>query len=116
MSGRVGVGADAVRVVGVIGQQGAVSGDGARQLALSIATGGESGLALARDLKPHAITLDIYLPDIEGWRVLELKIGAFKPAEVDQMELYLRWLDRHERRSRRTARRSWRRRKRSARR
>jgi predicted nuclease of restriction endonuclease-like (RecB) superfamily len=29
--------------------------------------------------------------------VLELKIGDFKPADVGQMELYLRWLDRHER-------------------
>jgi len=28
-------------------------------------------LAMARDHKPHAITLDIYLPDIEGWRVLD---------------------------------------------
>lgn len=29
--------------------------------------------------------------------VIELKIGDFKPADVGQMELYLRWLDRHER-------------------
>ncbi len=29
---------------------------------------------------------------------LELKIGDFKPADSGQMELYLRWLDRHERR------------------
>lgn len=28
---------------------------------------------------------------------IELKIGDFKPADVGQMELYLRWLDRHER-------------------
>jgi predicted nuclease of restriction endonuclease-like (RecB) superfamily len=28
---------------------------------------------------------------------LELKIGDFKPADSGQMELYLRWLDRHER-------------------
>lgn len=28
---------------------------------------------------------------------LELKLGAFKPADKGQMELYLRWLDRHER-------------------
>jgi hypothetical protein len=28
---------------------------------------------------------------------IELKIGAFKPAESSQMEMYLRWLDRHER-------------------
>ena len=30
--------------------------------------------------------------------VIELKIGDFKPADSGQVELYLRWLDRHERR------------------
>ncbi|MBI1762320.1 MAG: DUF1016 domain-containing protein [Acidobacteria bacterium] len=29
--------------------------------------------------------------------VIELKLGAFKPADKGQVELYLRWLDRHER-------------------
>ena len=29
--------------------------------------------------------------------VIELKIGDFKPADIGQVELYLRWLDRHER-------------------
>jgi predicted nuclease of restriction endonuclease-like (RecB) superfamily len=28
---------------------------------------------------------------------IELKLGAFKPADAGQIELYLRWLDRHER-------------------
>ncbi len=28
---------------------------------------------------------------------VELKLGEFKPADSGQMELYLRWLDRHER-------------------
>jgi HAMP domain-containing protein/signal transduction histidine kinase/CheY-like chemotaxis protein len=32
---------------------------------------GAAALALARDYKPDALTLDIFLPDIEGWRVLE---------------------------------------------
>lgn len=29
--------------------------------------------------------------------VIELKLGDFKPADSGQVELYLRWLDRHER-------------------
>src|SRR5207244_12527731 len=32
---------------------------------------GAAALALTREYKPDAITLDIYLPDIEGWRVLD---------------------------------------------
>jgi HAMP domain-containing protein/signal transduction histidine kinase/DNA-binding response OmpR family regulator len=32
---------------------------------------GAAGLALTREYKPAALTLDIHLPDIEGWRVLE---------------------------------------------
>ncbi|HZN64415.1 MAG TPA: response regulator, partial [Tepidisphaeraceae bacterium] len=36
-----------------------------------IATGGEAGLALARDLKPSAVTLDINLPGMNGWAVLD---------------------------------------------
>jgi signal transduction histidine kinase/DNA-binding response OmpR family regulator/HAMP domain-containing protein len=32
---------------------------------------GVSALAMAAEYKPAAITLDIFLPDIEGWRVLE---------------------------------------------
>ncbi|MGC4076085.1 MAG: ATP-binding protein [Rubrivivax sp.] len=36
-----------------------------------IATRGAAAIKLAGDLKPAAITLDINLPDIDGWRVLE---------------------------------------------
>ncbi|HEY1067974.1 MAG TPA: ATP-binding protein, partial [Pirellulales bacterium] len=36
-----------------------------------VATRGTSALALARDYMPDALTLDISLPDVEGWRVLE---------------------------------------------
>jgi HAMP domain-containing protein/signal transduction histidine kinase/DNA-binding response OmpR family regulator len=32
---------------------------------------GAAALGLAREFKPSAITLDIFLPDIEGWRVLD---------------------------------------------
>ncbi len=32
---------------------------------------GAAALAMAREYKPAAITLDIFLPDIEGWRVLD---------------------------------------------
>jgi CheY-like chemotaxis protein len=35
-----------------------------------IATRGDKGIALARELKPDAITLDIRLPDMAGWLVL----------------------------------------------
>src|SRR5207244_4414489 len=32
---------------------------------------GAAALAMTREYKPQAITLDIFLPDIDGWRVLD---------------------------------------------
>src|SRR3712207_2196986 len=37
-----------------------------------IATDGATALALAHRYKPHAITLDIGLPDMDGWALLDL--------------------------------------------
>src|SRR6185437_2469376 len=36
-----------------------------------VAQRGATALALAREIKPDAITLDIRLPDVDGWRVLD---------------------------------------------
>jgi HAMP domain-containing protein/signal transduction histidine kinase/DNA-binding response OmpR family regulator len=36
-----------------------------------VATRGAEAIALARERKPDAVTLDIQLPDINGWRVLD---------------------------------------------
>jgi len=36
-----------------------------------VAQRGSAALALAREIKPDAITLDIRLPDVDGWRVLD---------------------------------------------
>jgi CheY-like chemotaxis protein len=36
-----------------------------------VAQRGTDALTMARDLKPAAITLDVHLPDLDGWRVLD---------------------------------------------
>lgn len=37
---------------------------------VEIAAGGESGLRLAKELRPSAITLDVMMPGMDGWAVL----------------------------------------------
>jgi HAMP domain-containing protein/signal transduction histidine kinase/CheY-like chemotaxis protein len=41
------------------------------QMKAIVTSRGASAITLARDLSPQAITLDISLPDIDGWRVLD---------------------------------------------
>ncbi|MEO6036427.1 MAG: response regulator, partial [Verrucomicrobiota bacterium] len=36
-----------------------------------VASRGAVALAMARELKPDAITLDVHLPDFDGWRILD---------------------------------------------
>ncbi|HEX4647137.1 MAG TPA: response regulator, partial [Verrucomicrobiae bacterium] len=36
-----------------------------------VAANGQTALNLARELKPDAITLDVHLPDVDGWKVLD---------------------------------------------
>ncbi|MEX2142724.1 MAG: HAMP domain-containing protein [Pirellulales bacterium] len=43
---------------------------------------GASGLALAREYKPDAVTLDICLPDINGWRVLDRMKNDFSTRHI----------------------------------
>ena len=35
-----------------------------------VASNGKEGIRLARDLKPDVITLDILMPEMDGWSVL----------------------------------------------
>lgn len=66
----------------------------------------ELGIGFAFVERQKRITLDgddyymdllFYHRRLRRLVVIELKIGDFKPADAGQMELYLRWLDRHER-------------------
>ncbi len=46
------------------------------------ASGGREGLQLARELRPAAITLDILMPDIDGWTVLAAIKGDPELADI----------------------------------
>ncbi|HEX8454464.1 MAG TPA: YhcG family protein [Longimicrobium sp.] len=63
-----------------------------------------SGFAFVERQKRITLDGDDYYMDLLFFHrklrrliVIELKLGAFKPADSGQVELYLRWLDRHER-------------------
>jgi signal transduction histidine kinase/CheY-like chemotaxis protein len=46
------------------------------------ATGGREGLELAREFHPAAITLDIHMPDLDGWTVLAAIKGDPQLADI----------------------------------
>jgi CheY-like chemotaxis protein len=48
---------------------------------VAVANGGRDGLKRAEELRPLAITLDVYMPDIDGWTVLSALRG--NPALAD---------------------------------
>jgi CheY-like chemotaxis protein len=39
------------------------------------ASGGQEGPRLARELRPNAITLDVTMPEMDGWEVLSALNG-----------------------------------------
>ena len=53
------------------------------------ASGGQEGLRLARELRPAAITLDVMMPDMDGWTVLAAIKGdpALAPIPVILMSI-----------------------------
>jgi len=50
--------------------------------AVVTASGGQQGLRLARELHPAAITLDVMMPDIDGWTVLAAIKGDPELADI----------------------------------
>ena len=46
---------------------------------VAVAAGGEEGLRLARELSPDAITLDVMMPGLDGWAVLERSRRTRRP-------------------------------------
>lgn len=50
------------------------------------ASGGKEGLELARELRPSVITLDVFMPDMDGWSVLQ---ALKKDAELSRIPVIL---------------------------
>ena len=46
------------------------------------ASGGREGLRLARELRPAAVTLDVMMPDLDGWTVLAAMKGDPTLADI----------------------------------
>ena len=46
------------------------------------ARNGQEGLRLARELRPAAVTLDIMMPDLDGWTVLAAMKGDPELANI----------------------------------
>src|SRR5262249_58829118 len=46
------------------------------------AAGGREGLKRAKEYHPIAITLDVMMPDIDGWTVLAAPRGRPQPADI----------------------------------
>ncbi|MDG3005880.1 response regulator [Paludisphaera mucosa] len=49
---------------------------------VAYAAGGEEGLRLAREIRPAAITLDVMMPGMDGWAVLEALKSSPDVAEI----------------------------------
>ncbi|MBI3916991.1 MAG: response regulator, partial [Betaproteobacteria bacterium] len=49
---------------------------------VATASGGREGLRLARELRPAAITLDVMMPDLDGWTVLSALKGDPELADI----------------------------------
>jgi CheY-like chemotaxis protein len=47
-----------------------------------VATRGAAGIALAQEYMPHAITLDVRLPDVSGWRLLSQLKGDLNTRHI----------------------------------
>jgi two-component system alkaline phosphatase synthesis response regulator PhoP len=54
------------------------------------AINGSQGLAKARNQKPDLIILDIILPDLDGYKILELLKGVKEEDLIKTVEMYIK--------------------------